>query len=182
MYVKKIIICAMLVTLCASATQKEKGQAYLFPLEEPTLVENKILCSSWYSKLRTENGVTYKYRALNYPARYGSQILSPGDGVVTNTEIAGYEGGNITISFENGDSVTLCHLSKFLVLDGAMVSAGQPIGLVGTSGRTTGSHVRIRWQKNGERIFCNAKTWGMEYDDFKYSAKEFDCEKAEMYR
>lgn len=181
-HVKKIIIAMFVIFSCVLPTEKEESASYLFPLVEPVITHGKILCTAWWSKLRTENGNTYKYKALNYPARYGSLIVSPGDGVVINTIIEGYEGASITIGFENGDSVTICHVSKFFVLDGMTVSRGQHIALVGTSGRTTGSHVRIRWQKNGDRIFCNAATWGMRYDQFEYRQDQFDANKAEMYK
>lgn len=171
--------------VCADEKQTAKDTGYLFPLKEPVYTHGKILCTSWYSKLRTEiiNGkrTTYQYKALNYPSKYGTDILASGDGVVIDTLIDGYEGGTITIQYDNGLTMRVCHLSKQLVLDGMRVKRGQVIGKVGRSGRTTGSHLRIVIEKNGERVFCNAETWGMKYTDFNYSKTEFDAGQTIMY-
>lgn len=153
---------------------------YLFPLKEPVYVGKKILCTSWYSKYRTENGKTYQYKAWNLPAKYGSEILCPENGVIINTQIAGYEGAIITIKFDDGNEMTFCHLSKYEILKGR-VSTGSVIGYVGTSGRSTGPHVRIRIDKNGERQFISSKTWGLEYNKFYYSPTEFNANKAKYY-
>lgn len=157
--------------------------AWIFPVTEPVYYQNKVVCTDWYSNLRTENGKTYKYQAVNYPCRYGTLIRAPFNGVITNTQIAGYEGAIITIKDEEtGNEMTICHLSKYLVLDDAKVWAGQPIALSGRSGRTTGSHVRIRLDKDGIRQFIAASTWGLKYSDFIYSGDTFDSKKAIMYR
>lgn len=161
-------------------------QTYLFPLANPQYTrQGQIICTSWYSKTRTEfiNGrkTTYEYKALNYPAKYGTDILASGDGIVIDTLCDGYEGLTVTIQYDNGLTMRICHLSKQIVLDGQRVARGQLIGKIGRSGRTTGSHLRIVVEKNGERVFCNAETWGLKYDDFYYSQKEFDANETNMY-
>lgn len=158
-----------------------ENKGYLFPLEEPVYVHGKIFCTSWYSKWRTENGKSYQYKALNYPSKLGTNILASGDGVVIDTLIHGYEGGTITIQYDDGLTIRVCHISKQLVLDGQRVKRGQVIAKVGCSGRATGPHVRIVVEKNGERVFCNAETWGKKYGDFYYSPGEFDSNKTKLY-
>lgn len=156
---------------------------WVFPLSEPLYIGKQIVCTDWYSNYRTVHGRKYKYQAVNYPCRYGALILSPCSGVITHTEIDGYEGAIITIRDDKtGNDITICHLSKFLVLDDSRVSAGQPIALAGKSGRTTGCHVRIRIDKNGERQFVAASSWGMKYEDFYYSPDKINDKKMEEYK
>lgn len=157
-------------------------ESFLFPVKDPQYRGKKIVCSSWYTKMRTESGRTYQYKALNYPARYGTDIVASGAGVVKLTDISGYEGGTITVQYDNGVSIRVCHISKQCVLEGTRVKAGDVIAKVGNSGRTTGPHVRIVVEKNGERIFCNAETWGKKYDDFHYTQTEFDASKTSLYK
>lgn len=171
---KRLLMLAIISSLCFAG--------YMFPLEEPVYNVGKIVCTSWYSKLRTENGRTYQYQALNYPCKYGSTIVSPADGTVVYTQIDGYEGALITIRFDDGMEFTACHLSKYLVLDGERVYKGQPIARAGKSGRTTGVHVRIRFDKNGVRQFCSSKTWDMEFNAFEYVQNQFCANKTMMYK
>lgn len=172
-----IALWAFVIGVAANA-----DEAFLFPVKDPQMKNGKIVCSSWYSKMRTENGKTYQYKALNYPAKYGTEIVASGPGVVKLTEISGYEGGSITIQYDNGVSIRVCHISKQRVLEGMRVKRGDVIANVGNSGRTTGPHVRIVVEKNGERIFCNAETWGKKYDDFHYNKSDFDAAKTSFYK
>lgn len=174
---KKILLVLIICFCFLSAAEF----SYLFPIENPIKINGKILCTSWYSKLRTENGKTYQYKALNYPAKYGTPVMASGTGIVTLTQCEGYEGLSVTIKYDSGLTIRICHLSKQLVLDSQRVIAGQIIALSGSSGRTTGPHIRVVVEKNGERVFCNAETWGMKYDDFYYSTKEFDSNQTQFY-
>ena len=190
---KKLLICLALLTVSLFAQVNVLDKGYLFPLREPTYTKvGTILCTDWCSNIRVEKGVSYHYMALNYPAPYGSEVLSPADGIVESTHVSGYEGATITILFDDGVRVTICHLSEYKVLatrlndDGrevkTRVKRGQVIGYVGTSGRTTGPHIRIRFEVNGERAFANSTTWGMVYGKFDYRTVPFKAEDAKMYR
>lgn len=155
--------------------------SYLFPVESPTYVGKKIWCTAWYSRVRTENGKAYQYKALNYPAAYGSRILAVADGVIVSHEVQGYEGATLTIKLDDGVQVKICHLSRYEKLSGR-VKRGDVIGYVGTSGRTTGPHLRIVFEKNGERFFVNAETFGMKFNDFYYPPGESDLTMASLYK
>lgn len=175
----KLFVLFLLLFFIAFCSNVEK-KTYLFPLKDPIYIGKKILCTSWYSKWRKENGKQYQYKAVNYPAKYGSEILCPDNGVIINTQIEGYEGAIITIKFDDGNEMTFCHLSKYEILKGR-VKQGDIIGYVGTSGRTTGPHLRIRIDKNGDRQFICSKTWGMPKEAFYYSPTEFNCSQLKMY-
>ena len=168
-----------------------EGRNYLFPIENPIRnASGQIVCTSWYSKLRSEiiNGIrkVYQYKSLNYPCKFGTPLRAGADGVVIFTQIDGYEGGIITIRYEDGVEQTICHVSKFLVLENmpsgmSLVHRGQVVALSGRSGRTSGNHVRIRFDKDGERLFACSTTWGLPFEAFEYVQSEFDSTKVVMY-
>lgn len=180
-----MIILGLLITLgicCETCNLRAaKPETYLFPLANPIKVNGKILTTSWYSKWRTENGKSYQYKALNYPAPHGSPIHAPADGEIIKTLVAGYEGAIIEILLDDGVTVTYAHLSRYEILKGR-VTRGQVIGYTGQSGRTTGPHLRVRFERNGERFFVNAQTWGMRPDQFEYSQTNFDSARAVFYK
>lgn len=177
------MLCSIIFSciICTSFARAE-SIGYIFPLLDPVFVQGKIVCTSWFTKERTENGKTYQYKALNYPCKYGATIVSPADGVVTYTQIDGYEGALLVIRFDDGTECSIAHLSKYLVLDGQRVFKGQQIARAGKSGRTTGVHLRVRFSRNGEVLFCNAQTWGKKYGDFEYVGTVFKASDAKIYR
>lgn len=187
-----------ILTLIISPLRADEQKGYLFPLADPVYVHGKILCTAWYSKWRKEPGKKpYQYKGFNYPAQYGKPIRAPFDGVVESTSISGFEGGAITLRATDGiTTVRICHVSDFEVLkytvvqdnltgrrwkEQTRVKRGEIIGYVGMSGRTTGPHIRVIFERNGERFFVSAETWGMKYTDFNYSQTEFDASKTVYY-
>ena len=183
---KRFLLILLLLCLPAFAD-------YTFPLAEPVMVGNKILCTAWHSYQRPDmKGKDYE--AGNYPAREGSIIYSCESGkVIAAGQMSGdrYAGWKITILQDDGVTVEYCHVSNQWVLPprlgakgeklpGTIVTKGMPIGTVGRTGRTTGSHLRIVFYRDGKKIFFCSKTFGMPYEAFDYrkgNAEDlrFDC-------
>lgn len=110
------------------------------------------------------------FRAPATLARRGVNVLAPAAGVVDGVRdgepdgvflrdglaaLAGRECGNgVRIVHEGGWSSQLCHMrpGSLRVRNGERVSAGQPLGLVGLSGRTTFPHVHISMWRGEERV------------------------------
>lgn len=86
-------------------------------------------------------------------------ILSPCDGVViysrkiTDKTNRTWEWGNyVRIDTPDGISVYLCHLSKRLVEAGQTVSEGDPIGVEGSTGSSTGSHCHVEIRRGNVSV------------------------------
>ncbi|WP_179232841.1 M23 family metallopeptidase [Paenibacillus rigui] len=71
------------------------------------------------------------------------------DGVVTTTGSDSSHGNNIVVTHSKGLQTWYMHLNKMLVQKGDRVEKGQVIGLVGTTGRSTGYHLHYEVLKNG---------------------------------
>lgn len=68
---------------------------------------------------------------------------------------AGYDdehGNYIIVDHSRGIETEYMHLNKMLVKRGESVTKGQQIGLVGSTGRSTGSHLHYEVHKNGIQI------------------------------
>lgn len=74
---------------------------------------------------------------------YGSPIYSIQNGTVSRTGSSGDMGNYVMINHNNGYNSVYMHLSKILVKSGDNVLKGQPIGLMGNSGRSTGTHLHL---------------------------------------
>ncbi len=68
---------------------------------------------------------------------------------------AGYDdehGNHIIVDHTRGLQTEYMHLNKMLVKRGESVTKGQQIGLMGTTGRSTGTHLHYEVHKNGVQI------------------------------
>jgi murein DD-endopeptidase MepM/ murein hydrolase activator NlpD len=82
----------------------------------------------------------------------GTPIYAAGDGIV---EFAGWNKGygNLTrIEHGGGLSTRYGHQSKLLIKTGQTVKAGQKIGLVGSTGMSTGPHLHFEVRVNGNPV------------------------------
>lgn len=75
-------------------------------------------------------------------------------GVVTSVTHAGLAGDEIVITHAGGVSTAYSHMfdSGILVSTGQRVTAGQNIGLVGSTGDSTGCHLYFEFRMNGTTV------------------------------
>lgn len=71
----------------------------------------------------------------------GEKIYATADGVVIKSFRNGGYGNYVVIDHGNGYTTSYAHMQKYLVQKGNRVERGQPIGLVGNTGRSTGPHL-----------------------------------------
>ena len=110
-----------------------------------------------YGSQRILNGIPKRpHYGIDIANKPGSPILAPSDGIVVMTEEDLYfSGATIILSHGRGLTSSLLHLKKILVEKGSLVKKGQLIGLMGDTGRATGSHLDWRMELRGVRIDPN---------------------------
>ncbi|MDP4290460.1 MAG: M23 family metallopeptidase [Bacteroidota bacterium] len=92
------------------------------------------------------------HSGIDFTAATGTKVYATGDGVVNQ---AGWEGGYgnlIVINHGYSYSTAYGHLSRIGVRDGQPVKRGQVIGYVGSTGKSTASHLHYEVRKNGKAI------------------------------
>ncbi len=93
------------------------------------------------------------HAGIDFTAPKGTPVYATAQGTVSlvKSDIWGY-GQHIVIDHGNGYETLYGHLSKFLVKRGQKVVRGQQIGLVGSTGKSTGSHLHYEVHRAGEHI------------------------------
>ncbi|MDW0116492.1 M23 family metallopeptidase [Sporosarcina thermotolerans] len=79
-------------------------------------------------------------------------IFAADNGVVTNVGRHGTYGNRIIITHNNGYKTLYAHLAKMDVKVGQTVPKGTKIGVMGSTGRSTGMHLHFEVYKNGSNI------------------------------
>jgi murein DD-endopeptidase MepM/ murein hydrolase activator NlpD len=98
------------------------------------------------------DGTEAVHRGIDFAGALGSQVLSVATGVVSRVEkISGY-GNLIEINHGNGYTTRYAHNQQALVAEGQTVTRGQPIALMGSTGRSTGPHVHFEVLRNGAHV------------------------------
>ncbi|MGG6281821.1 M23 family metallopeptidase [Leptolyngbya sp. AN03gr2] len=117
-----------------------------YPLPQPAMI------SSPFNDPRRP----YKHRGVDLVAPTGTLVLSSIEGQVTTAGWYGSYGKTVVIKSSNR-KVLYAHLSEVLVKIGQSVRKGEPVGKVGSTGRSTGPH--LHWEKkikqNGRWFFVD---------------------------
>ena len=99
------------------------------------------LSSRFGRRMDPFTGRISRHTGIDYRARTGTQVMTTADGVVTMAKKNGSFGLMVEVNHGFGFRTRYAHLSKMLVRRGSRVGRGEIIGLVGNTGRSTGSHL-----------------------------------------
>jgi murein DD-endopeptidase MepM/ murein hydrolase activator NlpD len=86
---------------------------------------------------------------LDISADRGDPVYATADGKVTHASSAGNYGNLVIVDHGYGLETRYGHLSQFKVTPGQVVKRGDLLGLVGSTGRTTGPHLHYEVRANG---------------------------------
>jgi murein DD-endopeptidase MepM/ murein hydrolase activator NlpD len=92
------------------------------------------------------------HKGVDFAGAMGSLVLSVATGIVTRAESSNGYGTLVEINHGNGFVTRYGHNQKVLVAVGDAVVRGQPIALMGSTGRSTGPHVHFEVLRNGQHL------------------------------
>ena len=109
----------------------------------------KGIITGVFGSQRVLNGKPKRpHYGIDIAAKEGTEIIAPLDSIVRMAEKdLYYTGGTIMLDHGHGVTSVYSHLSKILVKVNENIKKGDIIGLVGSTGRSTGPHLdwRINW-------------------------------------
>lgn len=85
-------------------------------------------------------------------APVGTKIMATARGTVTFSEYDQYFGNLVKLDHGNGLETWYAHLSKRIAKAGEIVDRGEVLGLLGTTGRSTGPHLHYEVRLNGKPV------------------------------
>ncbi|MFN4219300.1 MAG: murein hydrolase activator EnvC family protein [bacterium] len=129
-----------------SRTRIYRGGRFLWP------TTSSVITSYFGYRVHPIWGGTRFHSGIDIGAPYGAPIYAAADGVVI---FAGWYygyGNTIIIDHGSGISTLYAHCSSISVYKGQVVSKGQVIGRVGSTGNSTGPHLHFEIQINGQPV------------------------------
>ncbi len=98
------------------------------------------------------NGRWDKHPGVDINCAHGTPVHAPADGVVIHAEREPAYGNVIVIDHGHGYRTLYAHLSRFYVSKGDRVTRSETIGAVGSTGRSTGSHLHYEVMHKGQYV------------------------------
>lgn len=109
--------------------------------------------SSLYGR-RTDpfHGDQAMHQGLDFAGAPGTEVLAVADGIVSHAGPDGGYGRLIEVTHGNGYVTRYAHNAKLLVKPGDTVRRGDAIALMGSTGRSTGTHLHFEVRRDGRTV------------------------------
>ncbi|GJM41307.1 MAG: hypothetical protein DHS20C20_15890 [Ardenticatenaceae bacterium] len=122
-------------------------------------ISNYLEISSPFGVRRSYNGGPYRsyHEGVDFAAYGGTPVLAPAAGTVVVAEFLYVRGGAVILDHGLGIYTGFYHLSSLAVAPGDVVTPGQIVGEVGTTGLSTGNH--LHWDLLVDGIWVDAQGW-----------------------
>jgi murein DD-endopeptidase MepM/ murein hydrolase activator NlpD len=126
-------------------------------LDEQSWLSGQPVAKGWISSSygkRTDpfSGKLAMHDGIDFAGKEGSDVLAVAAGVVTWTGSKSGYGQMVEVSHGDGYVTRYAHNKQNLVAPGDVVRKGEPIALMGSSGRSTGAHVHYEVYKHGRSV------------------------------
>ncbi len=135
-------------------------------LQNEILPTGRPIKKGWMSSaygVRTDpfSGKPQMHKGIDFAGKMGSGIYAVASGVVSWAGKRHGYGNMVEIRHGNGYSTRYAHSAEVLVQKGDLVSQGDEVAKMGSSGRSTGPHVHFELLKKGRQVnpvkFVNAR-------------------------
>jgi len=127
-----------------------KIEAELIPAGRP--VKKGWISSPYGNRTDPFSGKKAFHRGVDIAGKKGTEVFAVAAGVVTEAGPRTGYGYLVEITHAEGLVTRYAHNSKLMVAVGDLVSKGQVIGAMGSTGRSTGPHVHFEIARNGKSI------------------------------
>jgi murein DD-endopeptidase MepM/ murein hydrolase activator NlpD len=116
----------------------------------PTILPAEGWISSRFGYRKSPFGGRREFhKGVDIATNKGSPVVATADGLVTFSGAKASYGETVVIDHGHGIVTSYAHLAKTLVNRGDPIKRGDTVGLVGSTGRSTGPHVHYEVRLNG---------------------------------
>ncbi|HRO73166.1 MAG TPA: M23 family metallopeptidase, partial [Saprospiraceae bacterium] len=123
------------------------------PVKETSLKREVKFLSGFGMRMHPIHKLRRFHKGIDFTAPKGTDIQATGNGKIVEVNKAGSGyGKNVLIDHGYGYKTLYAHMSSISVKEGQVVKKGQKIGLVGSTGASTGSHLHYEVWYNGNPI------------------------------
>ncbi len=115
-------------------------------------VESGYISSLYGQRTDPFHGNQANHPGIDFAGAAGTRVLAVADGIVSHAGTDGGYGRSIEVTHGNGYVTRYAHNAKLLVEPGQTVKRGDPIALMGSTGRSTGTHLHFEVLRDGSRV------------------------------
>lgn len=128
----------------------QSGTLAAFPNKWPT--DGGSISSNYGGRIDPISSGREWHDGIDIAVDFGTPVYASGSGTVEISGINGGYGRYILINHGNGYKTSYAHMSALIAPSGKKVAKGEIIGLIGSSGYSTGPHLHFEVTADGQNI------------------------------
>jgi murein DD-endopeptidase MepM/ murein hydrolase activator NlpD len=133
------------------ALERLRRVTEVVPLRRPIEGENN-LSSNFGPRTDPFTGAAAMHSGMDFRSPVGTPVRAAGQGRVVTADVTGGYGNLVELDHGHGIVTRYAHLSEISVSHGQIVKAGSVVGLVGSTGRSTGPHLHYETRLAGSAV------------------------------
>jgi murein DD-endopeptidase MepM/ murein hydrolase activator NlpD len=114
--------------------------------------DSQLITSGFGPRKSPTKGASSNHKGVDVGAKHGSNIYAADSGKVVIAEYSSSFGNYVMLNHGDGRYTVYAHMSKLKCKVGDSVTQGQVIGLVGSTGVSTGPHLHFEVHVNGTEV------------------------------
>ncbi|MDB5560473.1 MAG: peptidase family protein, partial [Enterovirga sp.] len=131
--------------------ERWRGLVELVPVRPPVDAETTPT-SNFGTRKDPFTGAAATHAGIDFRGALGTPVKAAAAGRVVTADVSGGYGNLVEIEHGGGIVTRYAHLSGFSVAAGQSVAAGTVVGLLGSTGRSTGPHLHYETRINGSAV------------------------------
>ena len=148
-YATRSLVAGSASVVSLSAVQPLSARSSAGLTAGPIRTASSVVTSNFGAMRLTAQGGVRAHAGIDLAAPAGSPVAAAYDGRVLSADWAGSYGLLVVLDHGDGLQTRYAHLSRLMVASGQQVRQGDLIGLVGSTGRSTGPHLHYELRRNG---------------------------------
>jgi murein DD-endopeptidase MepM/ murein hydrolase activator NlpD len=132
--------------------QLDQLEAGIIAIPSGRPVANANFTSGYGSRSDPFRGSRAMHAGVDLAGPVGTPIYATADGIVARSEYSGAYGNLVEINHGQGIQTRYGHMSRLIARPGQRVRRGELIGLMGSTGRSTGSHLHYEVRIDGRAV------------------------------
>ena len=137
----------------ADLLQKNSEKLECIPAIQPILNKNlKAISSGFGNRVDPIFRIRRMHTGMDFSAAKGTKVFATGNGIVTEAGRRTGYGNTVVINHGFGYTTVYAHLQKINVKPRQKVTRAQVIGTVGSTGKSTGSHLHYEVRYHGTPV------------------------------
>ncbi len=138
--------------LAATLVRMEQMESMLIALPSALPADSPEISSGFGIRLDPFNGQRAMHTGLDFRGPHGTPIRAAAPGRVTFVGVRQGYGNTIEVDHGHGIVTLYAHLAGFTAREGQAVQAGEKIGRMGSTGRSTGTHLHFEVRVDGNPV------------------------------